>query len=162
MHILPDPLTSPAITTLLSDHLRDMHRISPPESVHALDLRALRGADISFWSVWTDDSPDAELMGCGALRELGASHGEIKSMRTAPLHRGKGVARAMLAHLLAEARARGYARVSLETGAQPEFEPARRLYASSGFVPCGPFGAYREDPHSVFMTLVMAEDPNAP
>ena len=155
MIFLPGPLTSTAITTLLSDHLRDMHRISPPESVHALDLAALRGADISFWSVWTDDSPDAELMGCGALRELGASHGEIKSMRTAPLHRSKGVARAMLAHLLAEARARGYARVSLETGAQPEFEPARRLYASSGFVPCPPFGTYREDPNSVFMTLAL-------
>lgn len=153
MHIHPDPLTSPAITTLLADHLRDMRRISPPESVHALDLEALRGPDISFWSVWTDDSPNADLMGCGALRGLSPTQGEIKSMRTAEAHRGKGVARAMLAHLLSEARARGYTRVSLETGAQPEFEPARRLYLSHGFQPCPPFGSYREDPHSVFMTL---------
>lgn len=156
MHILPDPLTSPAIHTLLSDHLRDMHRISPPESVHALDLAALRGADLTFWSVWTDDGPGADLMGCGALKELDGSHGEIKSMRTAEGHRGKGVARAMLGHILAQARARGYGRVSLETGSQAEFEAARRLYASSGFVPCGPFGSYREDPNSVFMTLELA------
>ncbi|MBK8725176.1 MAG: GNAT family N-acetyltransferase [Holophagaceae bacterium] len=130
-----------------------MHRISPPGSVHALDLEALRGPHISFWSVSTGDGPDAELMGCGALKELDPSHGEIKSMRTADAHRGKGVARAMLAHILAEARARGYTRVSLETGAQAEFEPARRLYASHGFSTCPPFGHYREDPHSVFMTM---------
>lgn len=155
MHILPDPLTSPAIAALLSEHLRDMRRISPPESVHALDLDALRGPGVSFWSVWSDDSPEAELMGCGALKELEASHGEIKSMRTAQAHRGKGVGSAMLAHILGEARARGYARVSLETGSQAEFEPARRLYAAHGFDFCPPFGSYREDPNSVFMTLTL-------
>jgi putative acetyltransferase len=101
-------------------------------------------------------------MGCGALKALDASHGEIKSMRTAPAHRGKGVARAMLAHILAEARARGYARVSLETGSQAEFEPARRLYASSGFTVCPPFGSYNPDHNSVFMTLDLTNHEQPP
>lgn len=144
-----DDLTGPEIRALLEEHLRDMHAISPPESVHALDLEALRRPDITFWTVWEGD----HLLGCGALRELDAEHGEIKSMRTARAHRGRGVARAVLDHALAEARARGYRRVSLETGSQPPFEPARRLYASAGFVRCEPFGDYEPDPNSVFMTM---------
>jgi putative acetyltransferase len=148
MNIRVDDLHGPAIQALLQEHLRNMHEISPPESVHALDLDALRHPSITFWSAWSD----AGLLGCGALKELDPSHGEVKSMRTVIAHRGKGVARAMLQHILAEARARSYARVSLETGSQPEFLPARRLYESFGFTYCPPFAGYVEDPNSVFMT----------
>jgi putative acetyltransferase len=151
MHIVADDLTGHAIRTLLEDHLRDMHAQSPPESVHAMDVARLRRPDVSFWSAWDGEA----LLGCAALRELDAIHGEVKSMRTAPASRGRGVARALLAHVVAEARARGYARLSLETGSQPGFEPARRLYASLGFERCAPFGEYVEDPYSVFMTLVL-------
>jgi putative acetyltransferase len=114
-----------------------------------MDVERLRRPDVSFWSAWEGET----LLGCAALRELDATHGELKSMRTAPAARGRGVARALLAHVLAEARARGYARLSLETGSQPGFEPARRLYASAGFGRCAPFGDYAEDPYSVFMSL---------
>jgi putative acetyltransferase len=148
MHIRPDDLTGPEIRALLEEHLRDMHRISPPASVHALDLAALRQPDISFWTLWSGP----ELLGCAALMELDPRHGEIKSMRTAPAHRRQGVAQALLRHLLAVAAARGYARLSLETGSQPAFEPARRLYKSFGFQPCPPFAGYAEDPNSVFLT----------
>lgn len=144
-----DDLRGPEIRALLEEHLRGMHEISPPESVHALDLDALRRPDVTFWTVWDR----GELLGCGALRELEPTHGEVKSMRTAMEHRGRGVARAVLQHVLAEARARGYRRVSLETGSQSPFEPARRLYRSAGFVDCGPFGEYVPDPNSVFMTM---------
>lgn len=144
-----DDLSGPEIHALLSEHLRDMHRISPPESVHALDLDGLRRPEITFWTVWSG----VDLLGCGALRELDARHGEVKSMRTATAHRRRGVARAMLIHIIDEATRRGYARLSLETGSQPAFEPAHRLYASFGFVVCGPFEGYVEDPNSVFMTL---------
>ncbi len=148
MHIRPDDLSSPEIRALLEEHLRNMRSISPPESVHALDLDALRRPEISFWTVWSGP----ELMGCGALKELDPRHGEIKSMRTAGAHRRKGVAQAVLQHILDVAAARGYRRLSLETGAQDAFEPARRLYARFGFSFCPPFGSYAEDPNSVFMT----------
>lgn len=148
MHIRLDDLTGPEIRALLEAHLRNMRSISPPESVHALDLDALRRPEISFWTVWSGP----ELMGCGALKELDPRHGEIKSMRTAGAHRRKGVAQAVLQHILDVAAARGYRRLSLETGAQDAFEPARRLYARFGFSFCPPFGSYAEDPNSVFMT----------
>lgn len=149
MRIVVDDLTGPEISNLIGEHLRSMHQLSPPESIHALGLEKLRQPDITFWTVWDG----AELMGCGALKELDLEHGEIKSMRTARTHLRKGVASAMLRHILDEARRRGYERVSLETGAGAAFEPARQLYARHGFVPCGPFGDYRPDPNSVFMTL---------
>lgn len=136
---------------LLEEHLADMRAWSPPESIHALDLDGLRRPEVSFWTVWEG----AALLGCGALKALGPDHAEIKSMRTANAHRGKGVARLMLAHLLAEARRRGYARLSLETGSQPGFVPARTLYAAHGFVECPPFADYRPDPNSVFMTRTL-------
>lgn len=148
MRIIRDDLSGPEVQALLAEHLQNMHSISPRESVHALDLDGLRQPDITFWTVWAGD----ELLGCGALRELKPGHGEVKSMRTAQAHRGRGVARAMLVHILAEAQARGYRRLSLETGSQAAFEPARRLYASHGFEACAPFGDYRPDPNSVFMT----------
>lgn len=148
MDIRLDDLSGPEIHALLEEHLREMRRISPPESVHALDLEALRRPDITFWTVWSG----SELVGCGALKELDPGHGEIKSMRTASGHRRRGVAQAMLRHILGVALSRGYQRLSLETGSQAAFEPARRLYASFGFVPCPPFEGYVEDPNSVFMT----------
>ncbi len=148
MDIKRDDLSGPEIRALLEEHLRSMYNISPPESVHALDLDGLRKPEITFWTVWSG----IELLGCGALKELDAHHGEIKSMRTAGAHRRKGVARAVLIHIISEARNRGYTRLSLETGSQPAFEPARRLYESFGFRECGPFDGYTEDPNSVFMT----------
>jgi len=152
MEIRLDDLTGPAIHALLEEHLRNIYELSPPESVHALDLTSLRKPDVTFWTLWSD----GELLGCGALKELDRSHGEIKSMRTAMDHRRKGVARAMLEHIIGEAQRRRYARLSLETGSQPAFEPARRLYESFGFTYCPPFGDYRDDPNSVFLTRVLA------
>jgi putative acetyltransferase len=152
LRIVPGGLDSPAVQALLAEHLADMHRISPPESVHALDLSALRDSDITFWTVWIGD----DLAGCSAVKDLGDRRGEVKSMRTAPAHRGRGVARAMLEHILEEAQRRGYTRLLLETGSQPEFLPARRLYEKYGFVYCGPFEGYTDDPNSVFMERVIA------
>lgn len=148
MNIRIDDLQGPEIRHLLAEHLHSMTLHSPPESIHALDLTGLQSADVTFWSAWDG----ADLLGCGALKELDPAHGEIKSMRTASRHLRRGVARAMLAHILAEARRRGYARLSLETGTAAAFEPAHRLYSSAGFGFCGPFADYAEDPYSVFMT----------
>lgn len=148
MQIRLDDLARPEVHALLEEHLAEMHRISPPESVHALPIDSLRQPDVTFWTVWSG----SELLGCGALKEIGPAHGEIKSMRTASAHRRKGVSIAMLEHILVEAKRRSYERLSLETGSQQEFEPARRLYESFGFTYCAPFGDYAEDPNSVFMT----------
>lgn len=152
MEIRIDDLTGPEIAALLSAHLEHGNANSPPESVHALDLDGLRHPDITFWSVWENGS----LLGCGALRELSPEHGELKSMHTARQHRGKGVARIMVEHILAEAKKRGYRQVSLETGSMEAFAPARALYSRFGFEECPPFGSYTLDPHSVFMTRNLA------
>lgn len=152
MRIEIDDLSRPAVHALLQEHLDNMYQLSPPESVHALDLAKLRSADITFWTVWADDG----LLGCGALKQLDRTHGEVKSMRTPASLRRRGAGRAVLAHIIAEATARGYERLSLETGPVSGFEVAHRLYASYGFEYCGPFGPYREDPHSVFMSLRLA------
>jgi len=151
MQIRVDDLSGPEIRALLAEHLDSMHQLSPSESVHALDLAALRKPGITFWTIW---SPD-KLLGCGALKELSASHGEVKSMRTVSAHRREGVASAMLRHILAEAEKRSYHRVSLETGSAPAFAPARSLYESFGFTYCPPFGDYVNDPNSVFLTRVL-------
>jgi len=151
MLIRVDDLSGMEIRDLLDEHLRNMHLLSPPGSVHALDLGGLRQPDITFWTAWSGE----ELLGCGALKELDPTHGEIKSMRTAFQHRRRGVGRAMLAHILEAARSRSYSRLSLETGSMVEFAPARRLYESFGFTYCDPFGDYRSDPNSVFMALVI-------
>jgi putative acetyltransferase len=148
MKIKIDDLKGPEIYELLQEHLRSMSLLSPPESVHALDIEELRQPDITFWTVWEN----GELLGCGALKELDARHAEIKSMRTSSLHLRKGVARNLLEHILEEAKRRGYSRLSLETGSMEAFEPARKLYANFGFTYCGPFADYVEDPYSVFMT----------
>jgi putative acetyltransferase len=150
MRIETDDLTRPEVLALLNEHLSNMYELSPPESVHALDVSKLKGPDITFWSVWDDDG---RLLGCGALKELSPAHGEVKSMRTPAARRRAGAGRAVLRHILAVARERRYERLSLETGSSDAFRPAQRLYQSFGFTPCGPFGSYREDPHSVFMTL---------
>jgi putative acetyltransferase len=148
MDIRLDDLSSPEIIRLLHEHLRSVALHSPPESVHALGLEALRNPDITFWSAWQD----SELMGCGAIKELDSRHGEIKSMRTASSHLRKGVATRLMHHILEEAERRSYERLSLETGSMDAFARARSLYASFGFEPCGPFANYVEDPYSVFMT----------
>ncbi|MGC1457294.1 MAG: GNAT family N-acetyltransferase [Steroidobacteraceae bacterium] len=149
MRIELDDLSGPQIHALLNEHLRNMYEITPAESVHALDLERLRGPDITFWTAWEE----SELMGCGALKELDRRHGEIKSMRTPQALRRRGAGRAILNHIIGVARARGYERLSLETGPMQTFKAAQALYASAGFIYCGPFGDYREDPHSVYMTL---------
>jgi putative acetyltransferase len=147
MEIREDDLTGEAIASLLREHLEEMHAVTPPGSVHALDLAGLRSPGVTFWSSWEG----AELVGCGALKQLDARTGEIKSMRTAPAHRGRGVAARVLEHILAEARRRGYEQLLLETGAQPAFAPARALYARYGFEVRGPFAGYTDDPNSVYM-----------
>jgi putative acetyltransferase len=151
MLIRVDDLTGLEIRALLEEHLRSMYELSPPESVHALDLNGLRRPEITFWTAWEQGT----LVGCGALKELDRSHGEVKSMRTASAHRRKGVGRAMLEHIIAEARARSYARLSLETGSMAAFLPARKLYERFGFTYCAPFADYTDDPNSAFMTLVL-------
>jgi putative acetyltransferase len=151
MKIEIDDLSRPAIHALLEEHLRNMHELGPPESVHALDLDKLRRPEITFWSAW-----DGELLlGCGALMALDHRHGEVKSMRTPAAHRRTGAGRALLMHIIDTARDRGYERLSLETGSVAAFEPAHRLYESAGFVRTGPFGDYVEDVNSVFMTLAL-------
>ncbi len=152
MQIRIDDLTSPEIAELLNEHLQDMYAASPPESVHALDLGKLRKPEITFWSVWDNN----ELVGCGAIKELDSTHAEIKSMRSSNRFRGKGVGKKMLEHILAVASQRNYQRLSLETGSQDFFIPARKLYERYGFEVCGPFSDYKEDPYSVFMTRKLA------
>src|SRR5512140_2644266 len=141
MHIEIDDLSRPQVHALLQEHLDNMYELSPPESVHALDLSKLRRPDVTFWSVWEGDI----LIGCGALKELSPDHGEVKSMRTPRALRRMGAGRAVLHHILAEARKRGYRRLSLETGAHDAFKPAQALYRSVGFAYCGPFGDYAPD-----------------
>src|SRR3712207_6289461 len=148
MNIKIDDLKGREIHELLQEHLRSMHLHSPPESVHALDIEALRRPDITFWTVWEN----GELLGCGALKELDPRHAELKSMRTSSRHLSRGVAPNLLRHILEEARRRGDRRLSLETGSMEAFAPARTLYAAFGFVYCEPFADYVEVPNSVFMT----------
>jgi putative acetyltransferase len=137
------------VVALLTEHLADMHATSPAESVHALDPDGLVARGVAFWTV----RDAGGLLGCGALAPLGAGSGEVKSMRTTAAARGRGVATVVLAALLHEARSRGYRSVLLETGTEPYFAPARRLYERHGFEPCPPFGTYREDPHSAYYAL---------
>jgi len=149
MQIKIDDLKGSEVIGLLQAHLDYCRASSPPESVHALDLEGLRARNVTFWSIWDGQ----QILGCGALKELDPRHGEVKSMHTKVSARGRGVAAAMVKHIIAEARARGYWRLSLETGADDPFAPARALYASFGFVLTDPFADYRIDPFSVFMKL---------
>ena len=151
MDVSPDDPRTPDVVALLSEHLADMYATSPAESVHALDVDALAAPSITFVTA----REAGVLLGCGALKDLGSGHGEIKSMRTTPAARGRGVAAAVLGWLLDEARRLGMTRVSLETGTQDYFAAAVRLYHRHGFVDCGPFGDYATDPNSRFMTITL-------
>ena len=151
MRVEIDDPERPDVYALLEEHLRNMYELSPPESVHALDVSRLKGPDITFWSVRDGDT----LLGCGALKEIDPEHGEVKSMRTPQALRRRGAGRAVLIHILSEARRRGYKRLSLETGSMDVFLPAQKLYESFGFTYCGPFADYKPDPYSVFMTLTL-------
>lgn len=155
IEIRVDDLSGAETRALIAFHLDGMHDTSPPESVHALDIDGLRHPSITFWSAWIG----GELAGIGALKEFDGPgperRGELKSMRVDDRFRGTGVGRALLRHLIAEARARGMTSLWLETGSPADFLPARRLYESEGFVECGPFGDYALDPFSVFMTLAL-------
>jgi putative acetyltransferase len=152
VRIVVDDLTGAPIAALLEEHLAEMRMATPePESRHALDLDGLRAPEITFWSVWDGDV----LVGCGALKRLDDEHAELKSMRTTRSRQRGGVGSAVLTHILDEARSMGFQRVSLETGSAPFFEPARRLYERFGFAYCEPFGGYRTDPNSVFMTRTL-------
>jgi putative acetyltransferase len=153
MHIIEGGLDDPRVVALLHTHLARARAETAPGSAHALDLSGLRSPEVTFWSAWEGDAPRDTLVGVGALKRLSDDHGEVKSMHTAESMRGRGVGSAILRHIIAAARARGMSRLSLETGSWPYFAPARALYARHGFVECGPFGDYREDPNSVFMTL---------
>jgi putative acetyltransferase len=148
LQIRQDDLTGRKVADLLKEHLENVKEITPPESVHALDLKSLRSPDITFWTAWEND----ELLGCGALKELDSRSGEIKSMRTAQAYRRRGVASKILEHIIKEAQRRGYNCLNLETGALTEFAPARALYALYGFEYRSHFAEYIDDPNSVFMT----------
>ncbi len=151
MDLRPADLDDPAVRALVGMHLASMRANSPPDAVFALDAADLRHADVSVWSAWDGDA----LLGIGALRALEADCGELKSMRTDPAHLRKGVARAILEHLVAEARARGWRRLSLETGCGPAFEPALALYRARGFVDGDAFGSYRANDFSRFLHLAL-------
>jgi putative acetyltransferase len=149
--IEPDDPRRDDVRALLEQHLAFAREVTPPEDVHALDLVGLLDPAVTFFSLRVD----GELLGVGALKQLEDGHVELKSMHTARAARRRGVGRAMLTHLLAVAAERGARRVSLETGSMEAFAPARTLYAGAGFVPCGPFGDYRESPNSTYMTLAL-------
>ena len=152
LHFVLDDLSGAPTRALIARHLAGMHASSPPESVHAFDVDRLREPGVTFWSAWVGE----EIAGCGALKMLDADRGELKSMRVADAFLGRGIGRAILEHLVAEARARGLRSLWIETGSAPAFLPALRLYESAGFRRCGPFGDYRDDPFSVFMTRELA------
>ncbi len=154
LRIVNGGLDDPRVVALLQLHVTRARAETAPGSAHALDLGALRAPEVSFWSAWEGDEP----VGVGALKRLSAEHGEIKSMHTAEAARGRGVGSALVRYIMAEARARGMRRLSLETGSWAYFLPARALYARHGFVECGPFGDYRADPNSVFMTVTLAAE----
>lgn len=155
MEIQVGDLQANNVVDLLQEHLSDMYATSPAESVHALDLSALKNKDITFWTAGNDNN----VLGCIALKELDKHHGEIKSMRTARKARNQGVGKALLLHVLHVARSRSYQKISLETGTMAFFEPARALYKSYGFEDCGPFANYPLDPNSCFMSLILKPNP---
>ncbi len=146
-----DDLSGEPTRALIARHLAGMRANSPPQSVHAFDIDKLLSPDVTFWSVWSGD----EIVGMGALKQLDGARGEMKSMRVADAHLGRGVGRAILDHLIAEAKARGMRSLWLETGSTAPFIPALRLYESAGFARCGPFDGYTADPFSVFMTRLI-------
>jgi len=154
MQIELDDLSRPEVHALLQEHLSSMHELSPPDSVHALDLHALRESNVTFWTAWEDGL----LLGCGALKELTPTHGEVKSMRTPQSVRRRGAGQAVLTHIVAEARSRGYRRLSLETGSMAAFKPAHTLYERFGFRFCAPFADYRGSEQRLHDTGAVTRD----
>lgn len=154
--IAPDDPRADDVRRLLDRHLAYTAASSPPEDVHSLDVDALAHPSVTFLSFRSG----GQLLGVAALKRLDAEHAEIKSMHTVEAARGRGIGRALLEQLIAVARARGFRRISLETGTAPAFAAARALYAGAGFSPCSPFADYRESPHSAYMTLVL-DDPGS-
>jgi len=148
MEIKADDLLGGEVLELLEEHMSDMLATSPPDSVHALDHISLKSPEITFYSGWDGE----KLLGCVAIKQLTEDHGEIKSMRTATAARNTGVATKLLNHVVGIALDRGYRKISLETGSQEFFKPARKLYEKNGFYYCAPFSDYSEDPNSKFMT----------
>ncbi len=146
MTIRVDDLTGSEVAALLGQYLQDVNALA--EETHALDLEGLRQPGITVWTIWNGD----EIAGCGALKELDAHHAELKSVYTSTRFLRKGVATKLVEHILVEAKQSDYSRVSLETGTEDYFEPARRFYDACGFSICAPFGNYTEDPGSIFMT----------
>jgi len=142
-------LDTPEFAELMGAHADLMLRLTPPGSCHFIPLDGLRAEDVTVWEIRDGDT----LVGSGALKHLDDANGELKTMHTLESRRGDGLGRKMLEHIIAEARARGYEKLSLETGSTEAFLPSRRLYAAHGFETCGPFGDYVEDPHNVFMAL---------
>lgn len=151
MELREGGLDDPQVVALITLHQAEARAATPQDNAHAMGAEALRHPDISVWTMWDG----AALLGIAALRQLSPDHGEIKSMRTAPDQLRRGVGRALLAHLIALARTRGYTRVSLETGTAPMFAAANRLYEATGFVDGPVFGGYPESPHNRFMTMAM-------
>jgi putative acetyltransferase len=151
LRIVPGDLTDQRIVDLLETHVTTALAQSPRESCHAFDVSGLQRPEVSFWAAWAGD----DLLGVGALMDLGGGHGEVKSMHTAKAARGRGVGGAMVRHIVATAHERGFRRLSLETGSMDYFAPARALYARYGFSECGPFEGYRLDPNSVFMARAL-------
>lgn len=149
MRIIEDDLSHSHVQALLEQHARGMEAHSPPGACHYFDLAALRASDVTVWSIWAESA----LAGVGALREIDATHGEIKSMRTADDYLSKGVGRRLLNHIIDQASLRDYRRLSLETGATEAFQPALRLYRSAGFCECGPFDNYEASEFSLYFTL---------
>ena len=156
MEIRIDDLSGPEIADFLDQHIQEMRSVSPPESTHTLDLDGLKTPDVTFWSVWDGE----RLIACGALKKLDLGLAELKSMRTSPECRGNGVASDLLRHILSYAKTEGHSQLFLETGSMAFFRPARRLYEKFGFRYCAPFGTYKEDPSSVFMSLDLADAPD--
>ena len=149
LEIRTGDLEDPEVVAMLDEHLREMHRVSRPESCHVLQLGELKHPEVSFWAAYLF----GKIAACAALKQIDSEHGEVKSMRTKLEFRGQGLGKRMLNHVVAEARSRGYRRLSLETGSMDFFAPARKLYCDYGFTECEPFDQYVEDPESVFMTL---------
>lgn len=147
--IRPDDLKDGKVINLLEAHHREMHRYSPPESIHALQKSELFDSSLTFWSAWDGET----LAACGALKQLSRDHGEIKSMRTSCDYLRKGIAEKVLVRILREAQQRDYKKLSLETGSNEAFVPAINLYQKHGFQESGPFGSYAPDPYSRFFTL---------
>ncbi|PQA88224.1 GNAT family N-acetyltransferase [Hyphococcus luteus] len=149
MEIREDDLTGEAVRDLLAYHFEMMHENSPPGMAYVLDVEGLKAPDMSFWSIWAG----ADLLGFGALKELEPGWGEIKSMRTHPDHLGKGAGAAMLDHIIGVAKARGYQRLSLETGSTPTFLPAIALYKKRGFENGEAFAGYAASDFNQFLHL---------